>query len=242
MQTTSRKRIAERYTGPLNEQQTSLGIAAVKANVEQLASAAETLTSMGIHSLSCAMSILAVEESQKASLLLGLLYADTPEEVRQFWKELRDHRKKHSNIALDIASSAIVDGTIAPADDAAIERKMKEAPDPNILEELKQSLIYCDCIIDTNGLPAWCCPAEISRHTEADARRLLQSAQEAAEHIYLFSEEELRVWKRHMTPVRSQKMPEVLEQIKKCESELEKLGLPIPKRLARLTSEDGSSS
>ncbi len=233
MQAKTSKRIAEWYVGPLNESETAQAIAAVRDNVYELAFAAETLAAAGIYSKSCALSILAIEESQKASLLLNLLYADTPDEQREIWREFRNHRKKHSNIGVEIASNAIVEGTIAP-DIAAAAIKAKEGPDPNILEELKQALIYCDCITDATGLPQWSCPVAISAQAEADAKRLLESAREAADHIYQFSEEELRVWKKHMAPVRFNPLIEQLEQMKKCEAELRQLGLPIPKRLETL--------
>ncbi len=232
-QQSTAKRIAERYSGPLNEAQTAQGIAAIRANVEQLASAAEVLSNARIYSLSCALSILAVEESQKVALLLGLLYADTADETRPFWKELRNHKKKHSYLGFDIASSAIVEGTLLP-DEQAVALKAKEGPDPDVLEQLKQALIYCDCITDPTGSPHWSSPVDIGRNAAADAKRLLASAREAVDHIYLFSEEELRVWRRHMSPVRSKSLKEQLEQMKKCEAELAQLGLPIPKRLPKL--------
>jgi AbiV family abortive infection protein len=233
MQATATKRIAERYVGPLNEWQTAHAIAAVRANVSELASAAEALAAAGIYSKSCALSILAVEESQKVSMLLSLLYADTPDEQREIWKEFRNHRKKHTNIGIDIASSAVVEGTIAP-EAAAVALKAKEGPDPDNLEELKQALIYSDCTMDAQGLPQWSNPVDISEHAEADAKRLLESARDAAAHLYPFSEEELRVWKRHMAPVRRSSLKEQLEHMKKCEAELQQLGLSIPKRLQKL--------
>ena len=85
MPATATKRIAERYVGPLNEWQTAHAIAAVRANVSELVSAADALAAVGIYSKSCALSILAVEESQKVSMLLSLLYADTPEEQREIY-------------------------------------------------------------------------------------------------------------------------------------------------------------
>lgn len=130
MPATATKRIAERYVGPLNESETAHAIAAVRANVSELASAADALAAAGIYSKSCALSILAVEESQKVSMLLSLLYADTPDEQREIWKEFRNHRKKHTNMGLDIASSAVVEGTIAP-EEAAVALKAKEGPDPD---------------------------------------------------------------------------------------------------------------
>jgi AbiV family abortive infection protein len=114
MQAKPSKRIAERYVGPLNEAETAQAIAAVHANVSELVSAADALAVAGIYSKSCALSILAVEESQKVSMLLNLLYADTPDEQREIWKEFRNHRKKHINLGLDIASSALIEGTIVP--------------------------------------------------------------------------------------------------------------------------------
>ena len=231
MEATAPKRIAERYHGSLNESETAHSIAAVRDNVRELVSAAEALAAAGIYSKSCALSILAIEESQKASLLLDLLYADKPDEQRKIWRDFRNHRTKHSNIGLGIAGSAIVEGTIAP-DMAAVAIKAKEGPDPDILEELKQALIYCDCITDENGLPQWSCPAAIS--AETDAKRLLESAREAIDHIYPFSEEELRVWKKHMAPVRISPLEDQLEQMTKCEAELKQLGLAIPKWFEKL--------
>ena len=231
MPATATKRIAERYVGPLNESETAQAIAAVRANVSELVSASDALAAAGIYSKSCAFSILAVEESQKVSMLLNLLYADTPDEQREIWKEFRNHRKKHINLGLDIASSALIEGTIAP-EAAAVALKAKEAPDPDNLEELKQALIYSDCIVDAQGLPQWSSPAGIS--AEADAKRLLDSAREAEAHLYPFSEEELRVWKRHMAPVRSSPLKEQLEHMRKCEAELKQLGLPVPTRLQKV--------
>jgi AbiV family abortive infection protein len=114
MPATATKRIAERHIGPFNESETAQAIAAVRANVSELVSAADALAATGIYSKSCAFSILAVEESQKVSMLLNLLYADTPDEQREIWKEFRNHRKKHINLGLDIASSALIEGTIVP--------------------------------------------------------------------------------------------------------------------------------
>lgn len=233
MPATATKRIAERYVGPLNESETAQAIAAVRANVNELVSAAEALAAAGIYSKSCAFSILAVEESQKVSMLLSLLYADTPDEQREIWKEFRNHRKKHTNIGIDIASSAVVEGTIAP-EAAAVALKAKEGPDPDNLEELKQALIYSDCITNGQGSPQWSSPVDISEHAEADAKRLLESARESAAHLYPFSEEELRVWKKHMAPVRLSPLKEQLERIKECEAELRQLGLTVPERLQKL--------
>jgi hypothetical protein len=115
---------------------------------------------------------------------------------------------------------------------AAVALKAKEGPYPDNLEELKQALIYSDCITDGKGLPQWSCPVDI--RVETDAKRLLESAREAAAHLYPFSEEELRVRKRHMAPVRFSPLKEQLEHMKKCEAELQQLGLPVPKRLERL--------
>jgi hypothetical protein len=115
---------------------------------------------------------------------------------------------------------------------AAAAIKAKEGPDPDNLEELKQALIYSDCITDAQGLPQWSSPAGIS--AETDAKRLLESARDAAAHLYPFSEEELRVWKKHMAPVRFSPLKEQLEHMKKCEAELQQLGLPVPRRLQKL--------
>ena len=106
---------------------------------------------------------------------------------------------------------------------------------------MKQALIYCDCIVDPNGLPVWSCPVNISPHAAADARRLLESAREYLEHIYPFTEEELRVWKKHMAPARSKPIKDQFEFMKRCEAELRELGLPVPERLSKLiqTSEGG---
>ena len=105
-------------------------------------------------------------------------------------------------------------------------------PDPDILEEVKQALIYSDCIVDDNGLPQWACPAG-SLEAESSAARLLESAQGATGLMHLFSEKELRVWKKHMAPVRSRPLDEQLEQMKRCEAELRQMGLPIPQRLQK---------
>jgi AbiV family abortive infection protein len=224
--TTASKRIAERYVGPLNESQTAQAIAAVRANVYELIAAARALADAGIYSKSCAFSILAIEESQKVSLLLYLLNADTPDEQRQIWKEFRNHKEKHNNIRIDLPSSEIVEKAIAP-DITAAEMKAKEAPDPDMLEELKQALIYSDCIMDANGLPQWSSPVGIQ--AEAHARWLLDSAREAADRICLFTEEELRVWKKHMGTMRSKSLKKVLDEIKECEAEIGEPGLRVPK-------------
>src|SRR5262249_39522309 len=160
MQAPAQRKLAEQYVGPLNESQIAQSLAFVRANVIELVSAAEALAAAGIYSKSCAFSILAVEESQKATFLLDLLYADTADERREIWKEFRNHRKKHRNIGIHIAGSAIVQGTIAP-NAAAAALKAKEGPDPDTLEELKQALIYSDCIADANGSPQWACPVAL---------------------------------------------------------------------------------
>jgi AbiV family abortive infection protein len=224
----TKRKIAGQYFGPLNESQIAEAIAGVHANVCELVSAAEVLIHARIYSKSCALSILAIEESQKVAFLLDLLYADTPDEQRQIWKDFRNHKKKHVNIGIHVAASAIVEGTIAP-DPAAATLKMKDAPDPDILEELRQALIYCDCIVGDNGLPQWACPAG-SVEAEASSARLLESARGAAEQMHLFSEEELRVYKRFMAPVRKRPWNEQLEQLKKCWTELERLGFLKPPR------------
>jgi thioesterase domain-containing protein len=52
----------------------------------------------------------------------------------------------------------------------------------SILEELKQALIYCDCIVDSNGLPQWACRAGTAE-AESCAARLLESARAEGEEI-----------------------------------------------------------
>ena len=80
---TTKRKIADQYFGPLNESRVAEAIAGVHANVCELVSAAEVLLHARVYSKSCALSILAIEESQKVALLLDLLYADTPDQQRQ---------------------------------------------------------------------------------------------------------------------------------------------------------------
>ncbi len=216
-------KIAERYDGPLNAVQVAEGIAEVKANVGQMVSAAAALATARIYSLSCAYSLMAVEEAQKVSVLRNLLLSDDPDEIKSLWKDFRTHTRKHLHFAIAIASQALVHGEIPP-DDAAIEKKIAECPDPQTLEELKQGLIYCDCVKDYAGLPSWSNPASIGDWGAPHAERLLASAREALDHIHLTAPEELAIWKKHVAPNRFKPIKELLECVDRSVTELNALG------------------
>jgi hypothetical protein len=47
-----------------------------------------------------------------------------------------------------------------------------------------------------NRLPQWSSPVGLSRHGEEDSERLLGWARECLEHIYVYTEDELRFWNK----------------------------------------------
>ena len=177
------------FRGNLSPAQVAEGINAANANAKRLAENAATLLAAGRYASATSLSILAIEEAGKVSILRGLALARSDAEAGEAWKDYRSHTRK--NVAWLLPQLA-----------AAGARKLDDlrplfdehAEHPYLLDQLKQLGFYTDCL----GKAHWSQPAEVV--TQELATSLVQTAQ-------LFARDgrctarEIELWVEHLRPV-----------------------------------------
>jgi AbiV family abortive infection protein len=214
------------YRGPLSPAQAAEGIRVINRNVRELHRASQILFTNGCYAQSTALSMIAMEESQKVPLVLMLVYAVSAEDQRAVWAEFRDHKKKHAQFGHTLASNAVVEGKL-PLEATAIVGFAANVVDPSAMELGKQLLIYSDCLAG----PRWSLPANIAG--EQIARQHLMAVAEMVAGLYDLSEDELKIWAKHMIGAHTS-ASEMLDRFERTQQELAAKGLPDAKLLQKL--------
>lgn len=203
------------YAGPITPQQAAQGIQAAVQNARSLLADAELLCEHSRWPRVASLSILAAEEIGKVSLLREILVAETPEQLREMWRDYRRHTEKNW---LGVFLSCVSE---APNIEDFRELADPESDHRQLLEALKQLGLYSDCL----GQCHWCLPDRAI--DEQEARVLLRNAEclvpkgESA----MQTPAELQLWIKHMRPVQGKGMLAMKEALIACYDEAQELGV-----------------
>lgn len=177
------------FRGRLSPVQVAKGINAANANAKRLAEDATTLLAAGRYPSAASLSILAIEEAGKVSILRELSLARSETEASAVWKDYRSHTRK--NVAWLLPQLAA--GGARKLDDFRLLFD-KDSDHPHLLDQLKQLGFYTDCLGNEN----WSLPWEVIRQELATS--LVQTAQLFTRDHHC-TEREVQLWIEHLGSV-----------------------------------------
>jgi AbiV family abortive infection protein len=200
------------YRGRLTPAQAAAGIDSAMRTARGLLRDAELLLEKERWQRGTALSILAVEEMGKVEILRSILLARDADELEDEWRAYRSHTKKNvSWIFLDLVRKGA--------------RKLEQfkpifdtrSDHPKFLDAVKQTCFYSD----VSGECEWFSPEqkikpELARAMFTVAKLLVPKGPSP-----ITSEEELKLWVKHLRPVWKGPMPEMKKALAACYAEAE---------------------
>jgi AbiV family abortive infection protein len=135
-----RKKAIEQYRGRLTPDLIAAGMNAAAANSKRLLDDAEALFSAGRYPSACSLAILSIEEAGKLSLLRALATAPSEKDIRDAWRNYRDHQTKNASW---IIQDLVIKGARTLNDLASIFDA--DSDHPAVLDTIKQLGFYTDC-------------------------------------------------------------------------------------------------
>jgi AbiV family abortive infection protein len=172
-----------RYSGPLDA-----GMNAAIANARRLVADAAVMLADARYPSAFMLTVLAIEESGKVSLLRTISTAGDPAALKGAWADFRKHTIKNGQWVL---RQLVLSGARKLADFRPV---VGGGPESDLLDYLKRSATYADC----EGDQRWSEPSKvITAELAADLLR-------AAEPLIpgeLVSVREIELWIEHVGPV-----------------------------------------
>lgn len=189
----------QQYRGRISAAEATQGIRCAKENARRLVADAELLLAHERCASALALSILAIEEAGKVSILRAVVLARSDDEAKADWKEYRSHTAKNRlwpilEFALKGARK-LDDFTALVAEDA--DR-------PLILDQLKQLAFYTDCL----GKRHWSVPSEV---IEKDLAAVIARTAKLLVTDGEITQREIELWIQHVGPF-WKKSKEVMEK------------------------------
>lgn len=215
----------KQYTGRLDPKSAAQGIKFAYENANALLEDAQLLFEHKRFERCVSLSILAIEESGKSTIIRGLLLADEPTAIKKEWKNYRRHTEK--NLAW-ILPELVHKG-------ARRLDELSKVFDPNsdhgqTLDNLKQLSFYTDIFSSKK----WSSPKEII--DENIAKHILSIAENMVKiEKVMTSEKELELWIKHLKPAKNLGMMKMKEALKNCYLEAASKGLIDKSKLPELT-------
>jgi AbiV family abortive infection protein len=210
------KRITQQYVGRLTPEQAAEGIAAAQDNARSLVRDAVLLLDHGRWPRAAALSILAIEEAGKASVLRALILARDDLECRDGWRAYRSHTQKNAQWILPqlAAQGARHLEDLRRLFDANSEH-------PHVLDGLKQIALYTDAYSECQWSSPDAAVEEPLARMLVDLARVFASDEPSA----MTSAAELALWVKHLKPVWKADMAEMKAALIVCYAEARELDL-----------------
>jgi AbiV family abortive infection protein len=177
------------YRGVLTSAQIAEGMNAANRNSKRLASDARLMLEQVRHSSAVGLSILAIEESGKLTILRELALARNANELNRAWREYRQHTSKNQ---LWLLIDSALKGASKLRDFGHLFDPGSEHP--QILDQLKQVSLYTDCL--DNG--HWSIPDEV---IDFDLAKMLVGIAEILSYSHEVTTQEVELWILHIQPV-----------------------------------------
>ena len=206
---------SKQYQSDLNPKIAAEGIKLAYENAISLLNDAGLLYNHGRYERCVSLSILAIEESGKSTIIRSLLLADDNTYLKKEWKNYRKHTEKNlSWILPDLVSNG-----------ARTLEDLKKIFDPTsdhgqILDNLKQLSFYTDIFSSAK----WSTPSEV---IDKDIATIIFSTAQSIVKIdrVLTTERELELWVKHIKPVKGLGLNKMKQALKDCYLEAASLGL-----------------
>ncbi|MFP8490009.1 AbiV family abortive infection protein [Gracilimonas sp. Q87] len=179
------------YNQKLTPEKAAEGINAIKSNAHSLIDDAELLYKHGRYERATALSILAVEEAGKVSIIRSILMEDDQKELNKEWKRFRNHLDKNWGLAFFEA--------VQKGNNHFDELKylLSDEKSKKSFEYLKQLAFYTEYFKNKN----WSTPDKIIDKDLATS--ILRSAKVfvGGKKSSVSTKEELELWVKHLKPV-----------------------------------------
>jgi AbiV family abortive infection protein len=179
------------YNQNLTPKKAAEGINAIKSNAHSLINDAELLFEHGRFERATALSILAVEEAGKVSIIRSILLEDDQKELNKEWKRFRNHLDKNWGLAF---FEAVQHGN-KHFDE--LKSLLSDEKSKKSFEYLKQLAFYTEYFKNKK----WSTPDKIIDKNLATS--ILRSAKVFVgdKKSSVSTKEELELWVKHMKPV-----------------------------------------
>jgi|SRR5690606_22856344 len=206
----------KQYRGQLTPRQATEGIRLAEENAASLLADARLLFDNGRLERSVALTILAIEEAGKTTIIREILLTDDSKELKKLWQEYRRHTDKNR---MWIFGELFSKGA-RNLEDFKIMFESRSTHGQT-LENLKQLSLYTDAFSNCK----WSTPKKIVNKDVAES--ILKTAQliVGGDNSTVDSEEELGLWIKHMKPVWKQETLKMKQALINFYSEAESLGL-----------------
>jgi AbiV family abortive infection protein len=197
----------------LTPKQAAEGIVFIQNNANELLSDAEILFQNGRYERSTDLSILAIEEIAKVSIIRAILVSEQ-KDLKNEWKSFRSHTDK--NWFLIFLNHVKGSGDKLET----FKNVFKDSEGKQRIEDFKQSLIYVN-----HGAKGWSLP---KTHISKDVAESIINAAKYfvnTDEEVMASEPELQLWVKHLKPVWKQDMETMKAALLNCYKEAQELGV-----------------
>lgn len=206
----------KQYKDKLDPKSAAEGIQLADENAASLVLDAQLLFDNDRFERCVALSILAIEEASKSSIIRSILLTEDQKELKKEWQNYRKHTEKNLTWILpELASN----GAKQLEDLRPIFDPEKEHG--QTLDNLKQLSFYTDIFSKRK----WSIPSNVINKELAEGILLIAKIMAKKANDGLNSEEGLKLWVKHIKPVWKQEMFKMKQALIDCYSEAEELGI-----------------
>jgi AbiV family abortive infection protein len=206
----------KQYNQELTAENAAKGIAFALENAKALLRDAILLYKNSRYERATALAILAIEEAGKPAILHMILLEDDPKRLKKGWQDYRKHTSKNTNWivpALIKKGARHIEEMRRTVDDKSSHRQM--------LDNLKQLAFYSDVFSNCK----WSIPKNVIDKELSEAILSIAEMMTDKEKSGMTSEEQLKLWVKHLKPVWNGNMVEMKQALVNCYQEAEQLGL-----------------
>jgi AbiV family abortive infection protein len=186
------------HRGKLTATETASAMQAARLNALDLLDTAEILFQLKRFGHALVFATLAIEEAGKVPILFTL-FLETAGAVEDHWRAYRSHRAKTAGLNLAIEARIRAEFPEIPHSEA--EALGDAGPSSDDLEFSKQTAIYSDCFVSSQGVICHL-PRNVDRRNEAAVR--LAEARTLVFGLRDRTPEELEVWLTHTNAAKAE--------------------------------------
>jgi AbiV family abortive infection protein len=191
-------------------------MAAAHENAMSLLQDAILLYDNGRYERAAALAILAIEEAGKLAILRMIMLEDDPKILKKGWHDYRRHTSKNTNW---IVPEFIQNG--ARHIEEMRQTVDHESSHRQTLDNLKQLAFYSDVFSDCK----WSIPKNVIDKELCETILNVAKVMASKDKTSMTSEEELKLWVKHLKPVWNGDMVKLKQALINCFQEAEQLGL-----------------
>lgn len=204
------------YNQKLSPERAAEGINAAIVNSKALLDDALLLFDNERYERAVALSILAIEEAGKPSIIRSILLEDDPKSLKKEWQNYRRHTEKNTNwIVPELVSKG------ARHIKELRQTVDKDSDHTQLLDNLKQLAFYSDAFSKCK----WSIPKNVVDKDLAKSILEIAKIMVGKDTKGMTSEAELILWVKHLKPVWKKDMFKMKQALINCYQEAEELGL-----------------